>query len=444
MRARLTILTIILLAGSLLSGSKPAATAERPPQTRLLTLETAISETLANHPLRQAALEQQLAAKAAHTAVTAELLPRLSTSYYYFRLHDQPYFRINPVGKVPYSDKDVNIWSIQAVQPLFTGLRLTTRSKMAGLELEGKKLAREQLSLDLVKNTKLAYYQIFLAQKHLLVARKTVSDLKLHESDTLALYKQGIVAYNDLLQARVALAQARRLEQGAKRDLEISRARLNLLMNHDIEADFEVEKIKIELDDGGHDLKPLFTEALSRRPEIKHLEIKLEEAGMAVTLARGEFYPTVSLVGTYQQVGDNFGGGHNSYMNSDTTAVGIMADWTIFEWGKTRARTRAQQHRQQALKKQLEAVANRIRLEVKTAVSDLKLARVNTRTAEAAVDQAEENYRMTNLQYQQQMANSTTLLDAATFLERSRNNYYDSLYGYLMARAELERALGRR
>jgi outer membrane protein TolC len=443
MRHRQTILIILTACGLLFCGPGPAAAVAQP-ATPVLSLETAIEQTLANHPLRQAALEQQLAAKATSTAAKADLLPKLSTSYSYFRLHNQPYFRIHPVGKIPYSDKDVNVWSIQAVQPLFTGFQLTTRNQMAGLELKGKELARKQLSLDLIKNAKLAYYQIFLAQKHLQVARKTVGDLKLHETDTQALYEQGIVAYNDLLQARVALAQARRLEEGARRDLEIAKARLNLLMNHDIDADFEVEKIKVELDDDSPDPQPLYHEALAQRPEIRHLEIKLEEAGMAVTLAKGKFYPTVSLVGTYQQVGDNFGGSRNSYMNSDTAAVGIMANWTFFEWGKTRAQTRARQHQQQALKKKLEAVANRIRLEVKTALSDLRLARVNTRTAEAAVDQAEENYRMTNLQYKQQMANSTTLLDAATFLERSRNNYYDSLYGYLMARAELDRALGRR
>jgi len=213
MRTRPTVLTTVLLAVILLAG--PARPAEQPSPTRLLTLKEAIAETLANHPLRQAALEQQLAAEATSAAAGADLLPKLSTSYSYFRLHNQPYFRIDPVGKIPYSDKDVNIWSIRAVQPLFTGFRLTTRKKMAGLELKGKELAREQITLDLVKNTKLAYYQIFLAQKHLLVAEKTLGDLKRHESDTLALYNQGIVAYNDLLQARVALAQARRLEEGA-------------------------------------------------------------------------------------------------------------------------------------------------------------------------------------------------------------------------------------
>jgi hypothetical protein len=42
------------------------------------------------------------------------------------------------------------------------------------------------------------------------------------------------------------------------------------------------------------------------------------------------------------------------------------------------------------------------------------------------------------------LATATTLLDAVTFLGRTRNNYYDSLFGCLQARAELERALGRR
>ena len=421
------------------AAKEPAKTNELP----LLTLDEAIRATLANHPLRQAARQKQEAAAAGLGAAKAEMLPKFSTSYSYYHLNDKPYGVFGPVT-LPIGDDDINTWRITATQPLFTGFALVTRKQMAGLDLKGEKLADEQLCLDLVKNTKLAYYRIFLARRHLQVAEQTVKNLSAHEHDAQALYQHGLVAYNDLLQARVARAQALTLRERAGRDCELAQAQLNLLMNRDLERKFRVHKLSIELDNETRDPHRLYVEALEQRPELRQLKVDIAKAGLAVTLARSRYYPTLALVGSYEQTGHDFGGRENNYRNYDTAAIGLEADWTFFEWGKTRNQVKQQGHLRQALAAKLEAVENRVRLEVKTALRDLKLAIVNARTAATAVDQAQENYRITKLQYQQQLATATTLLDAVTFLGRTRNNYYDSLFGCLQARAELERALGRR
>ncbi len=422
----------------------PLAPAEKETEKGpLLTLDDAVRATLNNHPLRRAAREKQAAAQAGFQAASADLLPKLKASYSYFHLNDKPYGVFGPVT-LPIGDDDIHTWKVTATQPLFTGFALITRKQMAGLDLEGEKLADEQLCLDLVKNTKLAYYRIFLALKHYQVAKQTVANLKAHEHDAEALHRHGMVAYNDLLQARVARAQAETLKEQTVRDLELARARLNLLMNRSLETPFRVKKLTVELDSGATDPAPFYQEALTRRPELRRLKLAIEKAGMAVTLARSGYFPTLALVGSYEQTGHNFGGRDNEYRNHDTAAIGFEADWTFWEWGKTREQIKQQQHNRQALAAKLKAVANRVRLEVKTALRDLRLAAVNARTAESAVVQAEENYRITKLQYQQQLATATTLLDAVTFLSQTRNQYYDSLYGYLSAQAELERALGRK
>ncbi len=431
-----------LLSLALLLQHLPAAVAGEQATYPQLSLDEAIQATLENHPLQQAVLEKQLAAEAAASAAGADLLPKLNASYSYFHLRDKPYGIFGPAGKITINDDDAYTWKVSAVQPLFTVFALTTRKKMARLELRNRELAREQLSLDLVKNAKLAYYQIFLAQKHLQVARKTVTNLEAHESDAAALYREGIVAYNDLLQARVALAQARRQREKADRDLDLARSRLNLLMNREITTRFTVESLTVELNENYGKLKELFAEALENRPEIRHLKIALRQAQMAVTLARSSYYPTISLVGSYEQTGHDPDARKNNYRNDDTAAIGIQADWTFFEWGKTRALEKEQRHSRKALEHKLAEAQNQVRLEVKTAARDLEMAVTNIRTAETAVTQAEENLHMTTQQYRQQMATSTTLLDAVTFLDRTRNSYFDSLYGYLMARAELERSLG--
>ena len=83
-----------------------------------------------------------------------------------------------------------------------------------------------------------------------------------------------------------------------------------------------------------------------------------------------------------------------------------------------------------------------IALEVKSAFRNMEVARTNIETASTALDQAKENYRITNLQYQHQLATTTNVLDARTFLSQARTNYYGALYGYLISEAELERVAG--
>jgi outer membrane protein TolC len=76
-------------------------------------------------------------------------------------------------------------------------------------------------------------------------------------------------------------------------------------------------------------------------------------------------------------------------------------------------------------------------------VLDCQVTFKNIKTAEKALDQARENFRITNLQYQQQAATSTDVLDANSFLTQADTNYYSAVYSYLDANAALERAIGK-
>jgi outer membrane protein TolC len=79
-----------------------------------------------------------------------------------------------------------------------------------------------------------------------------------------------------------------------------------------------------------------------------------------------------------------------------------------------------------------------IKLEVKSAFEELKVAVENLETAKTALKQARENYRITELRYKENLTTSTEVLDARTYLTEAEVNYYDALYGYMIAKAKLE------
>ncbi|MFP3928804.1 MAG: TolC family protein, partial [Desulfobacteraceae bacterium] len=88
------------------------------------------------------------------------------------------------------------------------------------------------------------------------------------------------------------------------------------------------------------------------------------------------------------------------------------------------------------------AVKDGISLEIKQAYLDLFEAEKNIPTTRKAVEQAEENLRVSRERYEAQVTTSTEVLDAQALLTRARTNYYRALYSHHLAKARLLRAVG--
>jgi outer membrane protein TolC len=71
------------------------------------------------------------------------------------------------------------------------------------------------------------------------------------------------------------------------------------------------------------------------------------------------------------------------------------------------------------------------------------VAEKNISTAEKAIEQAEENLRMNEERYKYQVATQTDVVNAVTLLAQARTNYYGTLSDFNVAKAQLERSMGR-
>ena len=114
----------------------------------------------------------------------------------------------------------------------------------------------------------------------------------------------------------------------------------------------------------------------------------------------------------------------------------------LYEGGKTDASIKELMHRQLALEERRRDLLQQIRLQVEDAFEQLQVAKANIETARAALKQAEENDRMTTLQYKEQLVIFLEVLNAQVFLAQTRADYFQALYGYRISWADLERAVG--
>jgi outer membrane protein TolC len=90
-----------------------------------------------------------------------------------------------------------------------------------------------------------------------------------------------------------------------------------------------------------------------------------------------------------------------------------------------------------------EQLIDTITFEVKQAYLNLLQAETNIGTAEKSIEQAEENLRMNEERYKYQVATQTDVLDAVVLLAQAQVNYYGALSDFNVAKARLERAMGR-
>jgi len=104
--------------------------------------------------------------------------------------------------------------------------------------------------------------------------------------------------------------------------------------------------------------------------------------------------------------------------------------WNLFEGGRNRSEVRQWIHKKSAIKHQYEDKTNQTIVQVHDAWEALLVSRANIDTARVAVKQAEENLRLTNIQYREQIVVFSEVLDAETYLLQAKTNYYKALYGF--------------
>lgn len=407
-----------------------------------LSLSEAIETAIHQNAAVKEAEELKLGAEEEINSTRADFFPKASARYSYSRLEDKPFQRISGIER-EVGDEDGHHWDISLVQPLFKGFGITSRYEMATLSAQIKDLESQQVILDVSRDVKIAWFESLLAKKIETVAEDNVTALKAHETDAEGFYKHGIIPLNDLLKSRVALANAVQENEKARAGAEVALSRLYTVIGIGLDSD-RIPEDKALIPSESYELQPLMAEAIQKRPVLAGFRLGIENLEKSVTLAKSAYYPEVSLAGRYEQNGDDFGAKTNDYSNDHNASISLSATWVFFEWGKTGAEVSRQRFSKQALMEKMKGLEDRIRLETKSAFLDLTVAKRNIATAEEGLKLAKESWRITNLQYQNQVTTSTEVLDARAFLSQAETNYHRALYGYQIGVARLESAVGRK
>ncbi|MBN2419153.1 MAG: TolC family protein [Deltaproteobacteria bacterium] len=414
-------------------------------ETKVYTLEESIAEALAHNRVVKAKEERINQAVHAKNQARAEFLPKLSTSYGYTRLDKPSTVNLSIPGfgytSMEISQQDNYQWKGTITQPVFTGFALISAYELAKLGIDRSEIEFELQKLDLILNVKEAYFNILETDKAVQVALKALELLKSHVEVAKGFYNAGKIPVNDLLKSEVELANAQQELVNVRNSSRMARCAFNALLSKPVDLPVDVEDI-LTFIPREEDFYDNLEKAFENRPEIKILDINILETEQQLRLAKSKLYPEISIKYDYIREGDTPGVNGSELQRSSRWEAMAICSWTFWEWGKTHYSIKEKMSLLNELKQLRMSLTDIIQLELKEALLDLEAAEKNIPATRIAVEQAEENLRVSEERYKANVSTSTEVLDAQTLLTRARMNHYRALYVHNLAIAKMERAVG--
>ena len=343
-----------------------------------------------------------------------------------------------PLGAI--TSRDVYGFNTTLGQPLYTGGLNLANYRFAKLGVDLSQVSVETATRDIVLQVRVGYFIILRAEKFLSVAQQQVKQFEAQLEVTKAFFDVGIVPKNDVLQAEVNLANARQSLVKAENDVATAKASFNILLRREINTPLEVVDILA--------YKPFplgfdaaLEEALRERPEIKAAQLNVDQAKENVKVARSGFFPTIHLLGNYDRFSDDVG--LNGDIKNERWTIQALATFTLWNWGNTVFKVGENKVKVNQAEDSQSQLIDSITLEVRDDYLNMLVAEKNINVAEKSIEQAEENLRMNEERYKYQVATQTDVINAVTLLAQARVNYYGALSDFNVAKAQLERAMGR-
>jgi len=415
-----------------------------------LTLESSIEIALKNSIVLDIAKEGVNVATAQKREAITAFLPKFNTSYSYTRLNEEPFSRFQGLTgmlsgmngtEIPGGTKNNYNWTIEARQPLFTGGGLIANYQASSIGEDAAQIEETAKKQDVVQEVKIAYYDILRAQKILETASQSVQMLTAHRDVAQNYFTVGMIPKNDLLHAEVELANGKQTLVKAQNAVEITKARFNTILKRKIFAPVEIVDV-LKYQPFEKQFDECFDMALKNRPELKIASLRTRQAGKLVNAARSEYFPTLGIVGNYGRFGDNPSVAGSDFKDAESWYVMGVASWTFWEWGKTKFRVDANSAKEnQALGTQKE-LHDKVALEIKYASLMLQEAEKQIVVSQKVIEQAEENFRISEERYKERVATSTEVLEAQTLLTKAKSEYANALGDYNINLAKLQRAMG--
>ncbi|MBO0930892.1 TolC family protein [Fibrella aquatilis] len=291
-----------------------------------------------------------------------------------------------------------------------------------------------------------AYYGVLVAQERAKLLDLNISRLDTLLRDTRALNKQGFVEKLDVQRLEVQANNLRADRQNVENLIQLSYALLKFQMGLSVNEEITLtEKLQERnLDELQALIAPDPTFQYSSRIEFTTLQSQIELARFDIEGTQAAYFPRVALFANY-----GYNNGRNNFVDMlstkwfNSSAVGLQVSIPIFDGFAKRYKSQQQRITLQKAQNSGELLKNSIDLQIRQSSITLNNGFQTLQTQQRNRDLAAEIVRVTRIKYKEGVGSNIEVLNAETSLREAQTNYFASLYDFLIAKVDQDKALGR-
>lgn len=315
------------------------------------------------------------------------------------------------------------------VQPIFVGGRIVNGNRLAKLGVEAAELQATAKMRDMMENIESSYYLVTGLQQKVATLEAALNLIDSLDHTVDVALANGLVTKADALQV-----QLKRNEMLANQQMLTSGIRLSKrLLCQQIGIEYSDDIVFEE--PSSPSLPPLnFNKTLqpdSLRPEMQLLRINVEAEKLKKKMTIGEQLPQIAFIGI---------GFYGNIIKTDPSANGIAMlslQVPLTAWWENAHKIHQHNIAIEEAQIMRDNYTNLMSLEEEKAYSDMVDAYMLMKSDSSALEVAQENYRLANLNYEAGNATLSEVLQAHALLLQAENAITDRHTTYVVARRRL-------
>ena len=404
-----------------------------------LSLADSVKLAMTNSKPLLAVVEEKEIAEGRILQSYSEVLPTLSANAGYTRL-DRPQSITVGGNQVTFGARNNYSANLQVTQPVFRGGAITAALRAAKIfsYLTDERI-RGTVQQTILEVTR-AYYTTLLAQELYKVNEEAVKSAEAHLKDVKNQKEQGVASQYDVLQAQVnvSLFQAEMIQQ---------RNRVNIFKTRLLKAMGVAQEKEIELSDklAYEPYKPVLDEAMrlamEKRPDLYTAELGVRLQKEAMIVAKSKYWPQANAVFTQEWTKPD---PHDPTINEwgNAWSAGILMSYPLFDGFGREGRVKEEKARLRQRNFELMDVEERTVLEIHQSILSIRDAEEFVESQKLNLDAAAEGLRLAEVGFKEGVNTEVDVIAARSSKTRTQGLYYQAMYDHMIARLELQRAMG--
>ena len=338
--------------------------------------------------------------------------------------------------------RNVFAGALMLTQPIYMGGKIRAYDQITGYACELAEQKHRAGEQEVILNTDEAYWQIVSLASKKRLAESYVQLLQRMDSDVTKMIKTGVATRANALTVSVKLNEAEMALTKVDNGLSLARMLLCQLCGLPLDTQFTLEDENKELSStaGGNSAFDM-SMALSRRPDLRSLELAADIYDKKIKLARSENLPQLALVGNYLLTNPSVFNGFEKKFKGMFN-IGVTLSAPLFRWGEGRNKVRAAKAQAAAARYQLDEAREKVELQVNQA--SFRVTEANKAFARAVknCERAEENLRTASVGFKAGVIPTSDMLEAQTAWVSAQSEMVDAAIDVRLTQVYLQKSLG--